>query len=60
MRAIKKLNFDLDMDGEHRKLQLNELKEIRNDAYENSKNYKEKTKVFHDKAIWRKSFTPDF
>jgi len=57
--AIKQLNFDLDMAGEHRKLQLNDLKEIRYDAYENPKIYKEKMKVFHDKAIWRKSFTPD-
>ncbi|KAJ9180913.1 hypothetical protein P3X46_009100 [Hevea brasiliensis] len=42
--------------GEHRKLQLQELKEIQNDAYENSKIYKEKTKAFHDKMILRKQF----
>ena len=36
MLAIKQLNVDLDMAGEHRKLQLNELKEIMNDAYENA------------------------
>ena len=58
MWAIKQLNFDLDLAGEHRKLQLNELEEIRNEAYENARIYKEKTKVFHDKAILRKSFTP--
>ena len=46
------------MAGEHRKLQLNELEEIRNEAYENARIYKEKIKVFHDKAILRKSFTP--
>ena len=40
----------------HRKLQLNELKEIRNDVYESSKIYKEKTKVAHDKMISRKEF----
>ena len=57
MWAIKQLNFDLDMTGEHRKLQLNELKEIKNDAYENIKIY-EKAKVFHDKAILQKLFTP--
>ena len=58
MWAIKQFNFDLDMAGEHRKLQLNELEEIRNEAYENARIYKEKTKVFHDKPILRKSFTP--
>ena len=57
MWAIKQLNFDLDMAGEHRKFQLNELEEIRNEAYENARIYKEKTKMFHDKAILRKSFT---
>ena len=30
---IKRLNFDLDKAGEFRKLQLDELEEIRNDAY---------------------------
>ena len=58
MWAIKQLNFDLDMVGEHRKVQLNELEEIRNEAYENARIYKEKTKVFHNKTILRKSFTP--
>ena len=56
MWAIKKLNFDLEAAGIHRKLELNELEEIRNDAYENAKIYKERTKVFHDKHIIRKSF----
>ena len=53
----KQLNFDLDMAGGDRKLQLNELEEIRNETYENARIYKEKTKVSHDKAILRKSFT---
>ena len=57
--AIKNLNFDLEKAGENRKLQLNELEELRNDAYENSKIYKEKTKVFHDKSILRKMFSPN-
>ena len=34
--AIKQLNFSLDKAGEKRKLQLNELDEIRNDAYDYS------------------------
>lgn len=32
--AIKQLNFSLDKTGERRKLQLNELEEIRHDAYD--------------------------
>ena len=56
--AIKTFNFDLPAAGELRKLQLNELEEIRNDAYENAKIYKEKMKIFHDKSIIRKSFEP--
>ena len=55
--AIKTLNFDLDKAGEKRKLQLTELEEMRLDSYENAKLYKEKTKVFHDKHVFRKSFT---
>nr|XP_004513738.1 uncharacterized protein LOC101501569 [Cicer arietinum] len=38
--AIKILNFDLKAVGEKRKLQLNELDELRLDAYENAKLYK--------------------
>ncbi|CAN6585951.1 unnamed protein product [Malus baccata var. baccata] len=54
--AIKHLNFDYQPAGEKRKLQLNELEEIRNDAYENAKIYKDKTKKFHDTHILRKEF----
>ncbi|XP_070665144.1 uncharacterized protein [Malus domestica] len=44
--------------GEKRKLQLNELEEIRNDAYENTNIYKDKTEKFHDAHILRKEFQP--
>ncbi|XP_023906843.1 uncharacterized protein LOC112018544 [Quercus suber] len=54
--AIKSFNMKMDESGEHRKLQLKELEEIRNDAYESARIYKEKTKVFHDKIISRKEF----
>ena len=37
MWAIKKLNMDLNVAGDHRKLQLSELEELRNEAYENSR-----------------------
>ncbi|XP_019173569.1 PREDICTED: uncharacterized protein LOC109169146 [Ipomoea nil] len=46
----------MDASGELRKLQLQELDEIRNDAYESSRIYKEKTKAFHDRKISRKKF----
>ncbi|KAL5560290.1 hypothetical protein UlMin_036501 [Ulmus minor] len=49
--AIKRLNLDLDAAGEKRLLQLNELDEFRNQSYENSKLYKEKTKQWHDRKI---------
>ncbi|KAL5550681.1 hypothetical protein UlMin_000857 [Ulmus minor] len=54
--AIKQLNFSLDKAGIQRKLQLNELEEIRNDAYNYGKRYKDQMKKIHDKNILRKSF----
>jgi len=45
--------------GSHRRLQLSELDEFRNEAYENAKIYKLRTKVFHDKHILRKTFVPN-
>ena len=51
-------NFTLDKASSLRKLQLNELEEIRHDAYENSRISKERMKDFHDKQILRKSFEP--
>ncbi|XXG61474.1 hypothetical protein AAC387_Pa05g0077 [Persea americana] len=54
--AIKSFNMKMDESGEHMKLQLQELKEIRNDAYESTRIYKEKTKAFHDKMISKKEF----
>ncbi|KAK9185186.1 hypothetical protein WN943_025540 [Citrus x changshan-huyou] len=56
--AIKKFNFDMQQASSERRLQLAKLGEIRNDAYENAKIYKQRMKVFHDKQIMRKSFTP--
>ena len=44
MWAIKKLNFDFQVVKEKRLLQLNELEELRNGAYDNAKIYKDKTK----------------
>ncbi|GKD72128.1 reverse transcriptase domain-containing protein, partial [Tanacetum coccineum] len=39
--TLKHANFDLKTAGDHRKLQLNELNELRDQAYENSLIYKE-------------------
>jgi len=54
--AVKSCNFSFDQAGEERKLQLNELDEIRLEAYQNSMFYKEKTKKFHHSSISRKEF----
>lgn len=54
MWAIKNANFELSDAGTERKLQIVELEEIRKEAYESSKIYKEKTKAFHDRHIVRK------
>ncbi|GKD47471.1 reverse transcriptase domain-containing protein [Tanacetum coccineum] len=42
--------------GNHRKVQLNELNELRDQAYENSLIYKEKTKKIHDSKIKNRVF----
>nr|GEU92055.1 hypothetical protein [Tanacetum cinerariifolium] len=49
--ALKHANFDLQTAGDHRKVQLNELNELRDHAYENYLIYKEKTKRLHDSKI---------
>nr|GEY12395.1 reverse transcriptase domain-containing protein [Tanacetum cinerariifolium] len=46
--ALKHANFDLKTMRDHHKLQLNELHELRDQAYENSLIYKERTKKLHD------------
>ncbi|KAL0375504.1 UNVERIFIED_CONTAM: Retrovirus-related Pol polyprotein from transposon opus [Sesamum radiatum] len=55
--AIKFLNFDLNLAGQQRKLQLNELDEIRHHAYENARIFKERTKAWHDARIRPKDFS---
>ena len=46
--AIKKLNIDLERASVKRFLDLNELEELRNDAYLNSKIFKERSKKWLD------------
>ena len=48
--------MDSKMSSKKRILQLSELEEFCNEAYENAKVYKEKTKVWHYKHIARKKF----
>ncbi|GJS38281.1 reverse transcriptase domain-containing protein [Tanacetum coccineum] len=58
--ALKHANFDLKTAGAIRKLQLNELSELRDQAYENSLIYKEKTKEIFSgklKSRWSGPFT---
>ncbi|RDX65374.1 gag-pol, partial [Mucuna pruriens] len=52
--AVKQCNMAYDQAGEHRKFQLQELDELRMEAYENARIYKQKIKKFHDQKILRK------
>ncbi|XP_058733254.1 uncharacterized protein LOC131604856 [Vicia villosa] len=54
--ATKLLNMDLSLAGNSRILQLHELEEFQNRAYENAKVYKEQTKKWHDRRIQKKEF----
>nr|GEU34602.1 reverse transcriptase domain-containing protein [Tanacetum cinerariifolium] len=54
--ALKHCNFDLKTAGDHRKVQLNELNELRDQDYENSLIYKEKTNKIHDSNIKNRVF----
>ncbi|XP_062080896.1 uncharacterized protein LOC133785693 [Humulus lupulus] len=54
--ALQQLNLDLQLAGEKRMLQLDELKEMRLFSYENANLYKEKTKRWHEKLIQPRTF----
>ncbi|GJV60200.1 reverse transcriptase domain-containing protein [Tanacetum coccineum] len=55
--ALKNCNPDLIATGEKRMFQLHELDELRHQAYENSRLYKARTKVWHDRKLrMRKEF----
>nr|GEZ54163.1 reverse transcriptase domain-containing protein [Tanacetum cinerariifolium] len=49
--ALKHYIYDLLTAGDHRKVQLNELNELHDQAYKNSLIYKGKTKRIHDSKI---------
>nr|GEW78868.1 reverse transcriptase domain-containing protein [Tanacetum cinerariifolium] len=57
--ALKHCNFDINTAGDHQKVQLNELNELRDQAYENSLIYKEKTKKIHNSKIKNRVFNVD-
>ena len=54
--AIRNLNMDMNRASLKRMLEIDELEELRNDAYFNSKIAKDKQKKWHDKLITRKTF----
>ena len=54
--AIKKLNCSFQAAKEKRLLQMNELEELRNEAYDDASIYKDKTKKWCDQKILRKDF----
>ncbi|KAL1215900.1 putative mitochondrial protein [Cardamine amara subsp. amara] len=57
--AVKELHFNLKTAAERHLIQLNELDEIRHNAYENSRIYKERTNAYHDRKIILKSIAPN-
>ena len=54
--ATRALNFDLIKAGKKRLLQLNELDELRMNAYENVRLYKDRTKLWHKKHLVKGDF----
>ena len=54
--AVKKLNLDMGRAGLKRLLDINELEEMRNDAYFNSKIAKYGLKKWRDQLIAHKNF----
>ncbi|GJV63237.1 retrotransposon protein, putative, ty1-copia subclass [Tanacetum coccineum] len=54
--ALKHCNFDLKTAGDHQKVQMNELNELRDQDYEKSLIYQEKTKKIHGSKIKNRVF----
>lgn len=54
--AIKTLNMVIKQAGNHRHLQIQELEELRNEAYHNNLMYKQRTKRLHGQKIKPKEF----
>ncbi|XP_015945295.1 uncharacterized protein LOC107470402 [Arachis duranensis] len=56
--AVWECNMGLERAGAKRKLQLQELENLRPETYENSRLYKERVRAMHDKNIKRREFRP--
>jgi len=56
--AVKFLNFDHKVVGEKRKVQLHELEEMRFNAYQFPKIYKDRVKFYHDRNFLKRTFKP--
>ena len=54
--ALNTMNFDWAEAGQNKKLSIQELEEIRLEAYESASFYKKKLKLAHDNLIRAKSF----
>ncbi|XP_042045408.1 uncharacterized protein LOC121791598, partial [Salvia splendens] len=52
--AIKEMNMNTDAGTAERRMQLQELEELRLDAYDSAMWYKKKTKMWHDKNLRKK------
>jgi hypothetical protein len=50
--------MDFEAVGKKRKMQLSEIEEWQEKAYNNAKLYKERTKRWHDKRVKKKEFKP--
>ncbi|XP_071713044.1 uncharacterized protein [Rutidosis leptorrhynchoides] len=56
--ALKTCNLDPSVTARHRKMQMNELAELRDKVYKTSYIYKELTKLTHDAKLIPTMFTP--
>jgi hypothetical protein len=54
--AIKEMNLDIDAARIKRRIQINELEELRLKAYHNASIYKERMKRWYDKRLHKKEF----
>ena len=52
------LNMNFELASKNRMLQLNELDELRQNAYDSSRIYKENTKAWHDKHLLHNELKP--
>ncbi|XP_057803349.1 uncharacterized protein LOC131018651 [Salvia miltiorrhiza] len=55
--AVNKVNYDRNKAGQARRLEIQELEEIRREAYDNAVLYKERMKKSHDALITNKQFS---